>query len=133
VIPSRKTVIEEERKSVAGLDPNTAALLTYLLGWVTGLLFLVLEKGNNYVRFHAMQSVIFFGVITLAAVVLWLLLMVPYINILFMVLLSLLGLFSFAAWAILMLKAYQGDRFMLPWVGERAEGRTSGARADSLP
>ena len=125
--------MEEERKAVAGLDPNTAALLTYLLGWVTGLLFLVIEKGNDYVRFHAMQSVIFFGGVTLVAVVLWLLLLVPYINILFMVLLSLLGLFTFAAWAILMIKAYQGDRFMLPWVGERAERRVMGDRQNSLP
>jgi uncharacterized membrane protein len=124
--------MEQERKSVAGLDPNTAALLTYLLGWVTGLLFLALEKDDGYVRFHAMQSVIFFGVVTLVAVVLWLLLMVPYVNILFMVLLSLLWLFAFAAWAILMLKAYQGNRFMLPWAGERAERRALGARGDSL-
>ena len=125
--------MEEERKSVVGLDPNAAALMTYLLGWVTGLLFLALEKSNGYVRFHAMQSVIFFGVVTLAAVLLWLLLMVPYVNILFMVLLSLLGLFSFAAWAVLMLKAYQGNRFMLPWVGERAERRTVRGSGDSLP
>lgn len=126
-------MMEQERRSVARLEPNTAALLAYLLGWLTGLLFLLLEKHDEYVRFHAMQSVIFFGVVTLAAVVLWLLLMVPYINILFMVLLSLLGLFAFAAWAILMVKAYQGNRLMLPWVGERAERRVSGSRVDSIP
>jgi uncharacterized membrane protein len=104
--------MEEERKALAGLDSNTAALLAYLLGWVTGLLLLAVEKDNDDVRFHAMQSVLFFGGVTLAAVVLWLLLRVPHINILFMVLLSLLGLFTFAAWAILMLKAYQekGDK-----------------------
>jgi uncharacterized membrane protein len=125
--------MEQERESVAGLDPNTAALLAYLLGWVTGLLFLLLGKRDDYVRFHAMQSAMFFGLVTLAAVVLWLLLRVPYINILFMVLLSLLGLFAFAAWAILMVKAYQGHRLMLPWVGERAERRAMVGRGDSLP
>ncbi len=125
--------MEEERKAVAGLEPNVAALMSYLLGWVTGLLFLAVEKGDDYVRFHAMQSIIFFGVVTLAAVVLWLLLMVPYVNILFMVLLSLLGLFSFAAWVILMVKAYQGSRLMLPWVGERAERRATRDRQNSLP
>jgi len=125
--------MEQERRPVAGLDPNTAALMTYLLGWVTGLLFLALEKGDGYVRFHAMQSVIFFGVVTMAAVVLWLLLMVPYINILFMVLLSLLGLFAFAAWAILLIKAYQGNRFMLPWVGEHAERMIAKDRGDLSP
>jgi uncharacterized membrane protein len=125
--------MEEERKALAGLDSNTAALLAYLLGWVTGLLFLAVEKDNDDVRFHAMQSVLFFGGVTLAAVVLWLLLRVPHINILFMVLLSLLGLFTFAAWAILMLKAYQGNRFMLPWVGERAERRAIRDRQSSSP
>lgn len=125
--------MEQERKSVAGLAPNTAALLAYLLGWATGLLFLLLEKRDGYVRFHAIQSVMFFGGVTLAAVVLWLLLMVPYINILFMVLLSLLGLFAFAAWAILMVKAYQGNRLMLPWVGERAERKATAGRGNSLP
>ncbi len=126
-------MMNEERKAVAGLDPSTAALLAYLLGWVTGLLFLAVEKGDDYVRFHAMQSVLFFGGVTLVAVVLWLLLMVPHINILFMVLLSLLGLFAFAAWAILMVKAYQGHRFMLPWFGERAERRVMRGRESSLP
>ena len=120
--------MEEERRSIVGLHPNTAALLTYLLGWVTGLLFLAIEKGNDYIRFHAMQSVFFFGGVTLVAVVLWLLLRVPYINILFMVLLSLLGLFAFAAWLILMVKAYQGDRLVLPWVGDRAERRATKGR-----
>ncbi len=117
--------MNEERKATAGLSPNTAALLAYLLGWATGLLFLLLEKRDGYVRFHAMQSAMFFGIVTLAALILWLLLMVPYVNILFMVLLSLLGLFAFAAWAILMVKAYQGNRLMLPWVGERALRRTA--------
>ena len=125
--------MEEERKAVLGLEPNVAALISYALGWVTGLLLLALEKNNDHVRFHAMQSVIFFGVVTLAALVLGLLLRVPYINILFMVLLSLLGLFTFAAWVILMVKAYQGNRLMLPWVGERAARRAKGDRQNSLP
>ncbi len=48
--------MEEERKTIAGLSPNTAALMAYLLGWVTGLLFLALEKGNGYVRFHGRNA-----------------------------------------------------------------------------
>lgn len=115
--------MEQDRKSLVGLAPNVAALQTYLLGWVTGLLFLLLERRDEYVRFHAMQSVIFFGAVTLLAVVLWVLLFIPYINILFMVLLSMLGLAAFAAWVILMVKAYQGIYFKLPWVGRRAEQR----------
>jgi len=39
--------MNEERKATAGLSPNTAALLAYLLGWATGLLFLLLEKRDS--------------------------------------------------------------------------------------
>ena len=44
--------------SSTGLDPNLAGLLTYLLGFVSGLVFLVVEKQSPYVRFHAYQSTI---------------------------------------------------------------------------
>jgi uncharacterized membrane protein len=125
--------MNEEKKSIAGLDSDVASLLAYALGWVTGLLLLLLEKHDEYVRFHAMQSVIFFGGVTLVAVVLWALLHVPHINILFMVLLSLLGLAAFAVWVILMVKAYQGDRFKLPWVGERAHRRVVKNEWQALP
>ena len=46
--------------SSTGLDPNLAGLLTYVLGFISGLVFLVLEKQNSYVRFHAYQSTIVF-------------------------------------------------------------------------
>lgn len=51
-------------KTSTGLEPNIAALLSYILGWITGIIFLLLEKDNKFVRFHAMQSTIFSGAIT---------------------------------------------------------------------
>ena len=48
-------------KSSLGLDPNVAALLSYLGGFVSGIIIFVLEKDNKFVRFHAMQSLILFG------------------------------------------------------------------------
>ena len=53
-----------------GIQPNVAALLSYLLGWVTGLIFFLIEKDNKFVRFHAMQSIIVFGALTVFNIVL---------------------------------------------------------------
>ena len=51
------------------LKPNIAGLLCYLLFWVTGIIFLILEKKNQFVRFHAMQSIITFGALTIIAII----------------------------------------------------------------
>ena len=48
-------------KTSTGLDENVAGLLCYVLGWVSGLVFILIEQENNFVRFHAMQSIIVFG------------------------------------------------------------------------
>ena len=45
-------------KTSTGIQENVAALLSYLVGWVTGLVFILLEQENKYVRYHAMQSII---------------------------------------------------------------------------
>ena len=48
-------------KTSTGMQPNVAGLLCYLVGFVTGIVFLIIEKENKFVRFHAMQSIIVFG------------------------------------------------------------------------
>ena len=98
-----------------GIRPNVEALLTYLLGFVTGLIFLLIEKKNKFVRFHAMQSIVVFGAIFVAQ---WIISLIPYLGILISGLLSLLGV---VLWVVLMVKAYQGEMFKLPWVGDIAE------------
>ena len=103
------------------LEPNVAGLLCYVLGWITGLVFFLIEKDDDFVRFHAMQSIVFFGAVTVAMIVLDLLRMIPYIWPLFVALESLLGLFAFVMWIILMIKAYQGERLKLPVTGDLAE------------
>jgi len=92
------------------LAPNVAAALSYLIGWISGLVFFYADRQRDFVRFHAMQSILLFGGFTIACVILWALLRVPYLGILFMVLLSLLGLLGLVAWVILMVKAYRGER-----------------------
>lgn len=106
-----------------GMQPNVAGLLCYLLGWVTGLIFFIIEKENKFVRFHAMQSIVVFGCLNVLYILFWIFLFIPYINILFMILLWIVGIAAFILWIILMLKAYQGQMFKLPWAGNFAESK----------
>jgi len=53
-------------KTIGGLDENVGAALAYAFGWVTGAAFLLLEPSNKFVRFHAWQSVIVFGGLSIA-------------------------------------------------------------------
>ncbi|HLD56636.1 MAG TPA: DUF4870 domain-containing protein [Candidatus Omnitrophota bacterium] len=98
-----------------GIKPNIAALLAYLLGFISGLVFLLIEKKNKFVRFHAMQSIVVFGAIFVAQ---WVLTLIPVLGILAS---GLLSIFGVGLWIVLMVKAYQGDKFKLPWAGEIAE------------
>jgi uncharacterized membrane protein len=101
-------------KSSTGMQPNFAALLAYVLGLITGLIFFLIEKENKFVKFHAMQSI----VCSLAWFVLSFVLgLVPGINVIATPVLSIGGL---VLWIILMVKAYQGESFRLPVIGEFA-------------
>ena len=106
---------EVKGKTSMGLEPNLAGLLCYVLGWVTGVIFFILEKENKFVRFHAMQSIVTFGALTLVNIILS---FIPFIGWILGLLISLLGLIL---WIILMIKAYQGQRYKLPWAGDFAE------------
>lgn len=101
--------------SSTGLPEHIAGLLCYLLGWVSGLVFYLIEKQSDFVKFHATQSVIVFGALTLASLATGGL---PFIGLLLAPLLSVLAL---ALWIILMIRAFQHVRYKLPWVGDLAE------------
>lgn len=107
--------------SSTGLEANVAGLLCYVLGWITGLIFFLLEKENEFVRFHAMQSTVTFGAFTAVFIVLSILKWLPLIGVLFLVLEVLAGILAFVLWVVLMVKAYQGERYKLPRVGDFAE------------
>ncbi len=102
-------------KSSIGLSENIAGMLCYILGWVSGLVLYLIEKDSDFVRFHATQSIIVFGTLTLASIALG---VVPFIGGLLAPLLSLL---AFVLWIILMIKAFQHTRYKLPWAGDLAE------------
>ncbi|MEE9365163.1 MAG: DUF4870 domain-containing protein [Dehalococcoidales bacterium] len=102
-------------KSSTGLDENVAGLLCYVLGWISGLVFILLEEKSNFVRYHAIQSIYIFGTINVVALVLgW----IPVIG---NVIAGLLGLLGFALWIFLMIRAYQGKKPKVLWAGDLAE------------
>ncbi|MGD0855394.1 MAG: DUF4870 domain-containing protein [Dehalococcoidia bacterium] len=102
-------------KSSTGLEENVAALLSYLVGWITGLIFFLIEKDSKFVKFHAMQSIITFGGLMILS---WILASIPFIG---WVIGSILGVLALVLWILLMIKAYQGEKFKLPVVGDLAE------------
>ncbi|MBX5449553.1 MAG: DUF4870 domain-containing protein [Thermogemmatispora sp.] len=104
-----------------GMEANTAAGLSYVLGWLTGLIFFLMEKQNRFVRFHAMQSLIWFGFLTVLSLVLGVLEMVPLIGLFAFCLLGLLLLVGFVSWVFLLITAFQGKYLKLPVIGDYAE------------
>ena len=103
-------------KTSTGLEENIAGLLCYVLGWISGIIFLMIEAENKVVRFHAIQSIIVFGVLTVAEIIFWLL-PHPADRILNWI----VGVMMFIFWVVLMYKAYQGEKYKMPWAGDQAE------------
>jgi uncharacterized membrane protein len=110
-----KTKGKAKGKTSTGLESNVAGLLCYVFGWVTGLVFLILEKDNKFVRFHAVQSIVVFGAVNVAFLILF---WIPIIGWVFG---WILWAFAFVLWIVLMFKAYQGEKYKLPVAGDFAE------------
>jgi uncharacterized membrane protein len=93
---------------------SAAGWLSYLGGWVTGLIFLLLKRENRFVRFHAMQSLIFFGAMSILTAVFSSIPLLDFIG-------AGLGFVSFVCWIVLIVKAARGRYYKLPIIGEYAE------------
>ena len=102
-------------KTSMGMEQNVAGLLCYIAGWITGLVFYLMEKDNRFVRFHAMQSIVVFGALTVVSIVLS---VIPVIG---WIIGWLIGVLALVLWIVLMVKAYQNQWFKLPWAGDFAE------------
>jgi len=102
-------------KSSTGLEENIAGLLCYVAGWVTGLIFFLIEKDSKFVKFHAMQSIVTFVALFIIYIVLS---FIPFIGGMIAVV---VGLLMLVVWIVLMIKAYQGVKYKLPVVGDLAE------------
>ncbi len=111
-----------------GMEPNVGGALSYLLGIITGILFYVIEKDNEFIRFHAMQSIIVFGGLFVLSI-LWsfFLAFLGFIPILGWIVAGILGFVSLLImpliiilWLFLMYKAFNGQMYELPLVGKYA-------------
>lgn len=103
-----------------GLDQNVAGLLCYVLGWITGIIFFLIDK-RPYVRFHAAQSIVVFGGLHILEIVIGIIFGAGFMMMggfgtfgLAAALYSLIGLVSLVLWILLMVKAYQGEKFEVP-------------------
>ena len=124
-------------KTSLGLEENVEGALCYLLGAITGILFLVLEKESDFVKFHAMQST----VISIILIVVWIVfiilgtilgMIVSIIAIFFPPVVVIFGLISILVylliflgglvlWILGMYKAYKGERYKFPIFGDITE------------
>jgi uncharacterized membrane protein len=98
--------MENNKKTTAEAKGNVTAALTYLFGWLTGLIFLLTEKEDDFVRFHAAQSIVVFGSVTIIS-------FVPLIG---QLLALILWPVSLVLWIVLMVKAYNNEKFELPFI-----------------
>ncbi len=111
-----------------GLDQNLAGALTYLFGFITGIIFLVIEKKSPFVRFHAAQSTFLWGLVFVVMIGISILSMIAsaipaigwILGILFFLLSLGLAFGSFILWIFLMYKAYSGEEWEFPWAGRQA-------------
>jgi len=105
-------------KTTVGMDANLAAALSYVFGWVSGLIFFLLEKENKFLRFHAMQSILFAASWTVILIVLG-------ITVVGAFLIPIVGLIFFVVWIVLIITSFSGEQFKLPVIGDMAEKYSS--------
>ena len=120
---------KSEAESSTGLSANVAGLLCYVALWITGIVFIVLEKKSIFVKFHAWQSIMTFGVLSVIQIILsgigaatfiwspgwWI---VHVLGIIVWVIIGIL-------WIILIIQAASGKMWKVPWAGDWAEKQIS--------
>ncbi|AHB13433.1 MULTISPECIES: DUF4870 domain-containing protein [Dehalococcoides] len=102
-------------RTSTGLQENVAGLLCYVLAWISAIIFLILEKDNKFVRFHAYQSLVVFGSLQIIGLVFTI---IPVLGVFISWVISVL---SFILWVVLIVKAAQGFKYKLPIAGDIAE------------
>ncbi len=98
-----------------GIEENIEALLAYLFGWISGLVFLLIEKKSDFAKFHAAQSIVVFGGLSILAIIF------EFIPIIGKVLLGLTYILELVLWILLMIKAYQKEKFRVPIAADLAD------------
>lgn len=114
------------------LEPNVAGALAYVLGWISGLFFFFTEEEDDFVRFHAAQSIVVFGGLSVAYVVVSMVMSSLLFSAggfglyqLISLLTTLLMLAALGLWLGLMYMAYEGRWYELPLAGDVANNLIS--------
>jgi uncharacterized membrane protein len=116
-----------ETESSTGMSANVAGLLCYVAGWITGIVFVVLEKKSKFVKFHAWQSIMVFGVLTVVQIILSILNAIAISTFSFglwqfaHVLSVIFGVIIAGLWIALVILAAQGKMWKVPGAGNWAE------------
>ncbi len=108
-----------------GLAPNIASLLCYICAPISSIIFMLLERENKDVQFHAWQATIFgvgYIVVVIAVEILSAILgaIVSFLGVVVGLLVPLAGLVAFILWITCLVKAYQGERWKIPYIGDFA-------------
>ena len=128
--------------SAHGLAPNVASGLSYLLGFISGIVFLIIEKKDRQVRFAAWQSIVFSGFWLLFRIVLGVLLSIligltellaraqvyalyPLFE-LFYLIAAIINLAFLVVWFVVMVKAFSGKTVRLPVLAHWADRLNTG-------
>jgi uncharacterized membrane protein len=103
----------------SGIDKRTGAFLSYLVGWITGLIFLFVGKNDPDVKYHAAQSLVFFGGLSILNILISIISNLSHALFFFGYIGELVGLFGFVMWIVCLYKAWSGGgaRFQIPLVG----------------
>lgn len=108
---------DNNTKTALGLSENIVAVLCYAFGWLGGVIFLILEKENRLIRFHALQSLATFLTLFFLSIVAG---FIPFLGWIIAIFITPVSIFL---WFFLMYKAYRGEKYKLPLIGNWVEGQ----------
>ena len=117
----RRVIVNMSQNNTSlGMEENLESALSYVLGPITGIFFLIAEKENINVRFHAMQSTIFLGILFVLEIVVRIFSNIPILGIIFGLAGWALNIIALIAIVYLALNALQGKILKVPYIGEVA-------------
>lgn len=126
---SAGTVAVSTASGTEGIQENVAGLLCYVFGWLSGLIFLLIDK-RAFVRFHGAQAIAFNIAIVAVWFAFWIVVLIlgfiaammhMPIGFLTIFLWPVIGIGIFASWIYVMYKAYQHEKYKLPIIGNIVE------------
>lgn len=106
------------KNTTLGLEENIESALSYVLGPATGIVFLVLEKENKNVKFHAMQSTVYIGILMVLNFIVNIFCGIPIIGFIAGLVSWALGIITFVSIVYLAYMAFQGKMFKIPYIGD---------------